>query len=182
MIKLAKLIKEIMDVPPTNNIQQASNAILSNDFINYIKSVENAQKEGYDKTNHLWFPTKSVEGGFPTIGYGHKIQTNHELDAYKKGISDSAVESLLKSDLSIANKHVHEYINHRYKVDLMLNPRQNEMLTDFAFNLGSLKKFPKFVDAVLKNDKSVQQKEYKRYSGGKELKQRNVTFYNRYLK
>jgi GH24 family phage-related lysozyme (muramidase) len=182
MIKLGKIVKEIMDVPPTNNVQQASTNVLSSDFINYIKFVENGQKVGYDKDKKLWFPHKSKEGGFPTIGYGHKIQTNHELTAFKKGISDGDVENLLKSDLTIANKHVHEYIKNRYKVDVMLTQKQSEMLTDFAFNLGSLKKFPKFVDAVLRNRWDIVKKEYQRSSGGKLLTGRNTSFYDRFLK
>jgi len=182
MIKLGKLVKEIMDAPPANNIQQASTNVLSSDFINYIKFVENGQKVGYDKTKKLWFPHKSVEGGFPTIGYGHKIQTNHELEAYKKGISDEDVEKLLKSDLTIANKHVHEYIKSRYKVDVMLTQKQSEMLTDFAFNLGGLKKFPRFVDAVLRNRWDIVKTEYVRTAAGKSLKQRNQSFYDRFLK
>ena len=182
MIKLKKIVKEIMDAPPTNNIQQASTNALSSDFINYIKFVENGQKVGYDKVKKLWFPHKSQEGGFPTIGYGHKIQSEHELEAFKKGISDSSVESLLKSDLTIANKHVHEYIKSRYKVDVMLTQKQNEMLTDFAFNLGGLKKFPKFVDAVLRNQWDIVKREYIRKSGGKDLTGRNTAFYDRFLK
>lgn len=171
-----------MDAPPTNNVQQASTNALSSDFINYIKFVENGQEVGYDKVKKLWFPHKSKEGGFPTIGYGHKIQTNHELTAMKKGISDGDVEKLLKSDLTIANKHVHEYIKNRYKVDVMLTQKQSEMLIDFAFNLGSLKKFPNFVDAVLRNKWDIVKKEYSRNAAGKPLKQRNQAFYDRFLK
>ncbi len=182
MIKLGKIVKEIMDASPANNIQQASANILSSDFINYIKFVENGQKVGYDKVKKLWFPHKSVEGGMPTIGYGHKIQTNNQLEAFKKGISDTDAENLLKSDLTIANKQVHEYIKHRYKVDVMLTQKQSEMLVDFAFNLGGLKKFPNFVDGVLRNNTELVKKEYQRSSGGKLLTGRNKAFYDRFLK
>ena len=106
----------------------------------------------------------------------------YKRQAFKKGISDGDVEKLLKSDLTIASKHVHEYIKNRYKVDVMLTQRQNEMLSDFAFNLGSLKKFPKFVDAVLRNQWDIVKKEYVRTASGKSLKQRNQAFYDRFLK
>ena len=56
------------------------------------------------------------------------------------------------------------------------------MLTDFAFNLGGLNKFPKFVDAVLRNKWDIVKKEYQRGSGGKLLKGRNSAFYDRFLK
>jgi len=178
MIKLGKIIKEIMDAIPPNNVQQAQSNVISSDFVNHIKMVENGQKVGYDKIKNLWFPHKSVEGGFPTIGYGHKIQSSSELNSMNKGITDKDVENLLKSDLSIANKHVHDYIKNRYKVDILLT----EMLTDFVFNLGGLKKFPKFVDAVLRNKWDVVKHQYIRNSSGKELKGRNKAFYDRFLK
>ena len=37
------------------------------------------------------------------------------------------------------------------------------MLIDFQFNLGGLEKFPKFTDAVFKNDTDTMMKEYKRF-------------------
>jgi len=185
MIKLGKLLKEIMDaVPatPQQNVQPAVTSNLSPEFVNYIKFVENGQKVGFDRNKKLWFPHKSYEGGLPTIGYGHKVKDNNQLTAFKKGITDDAVTRLLTNDLAEANKKVHEYIKNKYKVNLTLTQRQNEMLTDFAFNLGSLEKFPKFVDALLRNNNEVVKKEYKRFSNGKELTGRNTAFYNRFLK
>ena len=182
MIKLGKLVKEIIDGLPANHVQYASHNTSTNDFINYIKFVENGQKRGYDKVKKLWFPIKSVEGGLPTIGYGHKIKDNTEPQSMKKGMSDSDVSSLLQKDLDIAHGHVKDYIKRVYKVDLLLTPRQSEMLTDFAFNLGGLNKFPKFVDAVLRNQTEKIKHEYKRHAGGKELKGRNHAFFNRFLK
>lgn len=183
MIKLKKLIKEVMDAnQPPAHVQQATNAIANASFLNYIKSVENNSKAGFDKDKNLWFPSKSVEGGFPTIGYGHKIKDKKELEVLKRGISDEAVQKLLVKDIIDASQHVSEYIKRKYKVNLMLTEKQNEMLTDFAFNLGSLDKFPKFVDAVLRNNVEGMKQQYKRYTGGKELTGRNTAFYNRFLK
>jgi hypothetical protein len=183
MIKLKKIIKEIMDSnsPPITHVQSASSNIFSEDFINYMKSVENGVKKGFDSKKNMWYPHKSVEGGLPTIAYGHKIKNNHELKAFNRGMSDADALKLLSYDLSVANKHVHDYITKVYKVNLMLTPKQEQMLTDFAYN-GVLEKFPKFVDAVLKNDVVKMRSEYKRYSGGKELSDRNKQFFNTFLK
>jgi len=68
-----------------------------------------------------------------------------------------------------------------------LNDNQEEMLIDFVFNLGTLKKFPKFTEAVFKKDWETAKKEYKRsYSDDKgtrhELIGRNTTFFNKFLK
>ena len=176
-------IREIMDSnsPPVVNIRSYSTNILSNDFINYMKLVENGVKKGFDSKKNVWYPHKSVEGGLPTIAYGHKIKNDHELKSFSNGIRDEDALKLLSYDLSIANKHVHEYITRMYKVNLILTPKQEQMLTDFAYN-GVLEKFPKFVDAVLKNDVSKMRSEYKRFSGGKELTDRNRQFFNTFLK
>jgi GH24 family phage-related lysozyme (muramidase) len=55
------------------------------------------------------------------------------------------------------------------------------MFIDFAFNMGTLKKFPKFTEFALKNDLSGMKDQYKRYAGGKELKGRNTEFLKRFL-
>lgn len=182
MIKLKEIVNEIMDATPQHNIQPVSTNTMSSDFINYIKIIENGIGKGYDKHKKLWFPHKSYEGGLPTIGYGHKIKNNRELAGFKAGASNDTVTKLLTNDLAEANKHVHEYIKRKYKVSLVLSQKQNEMLTDFAFNLGGLEKFPKFTDAVLRNQWDIVKKEYKRHAGGKELTGRNTAFYNRFLK
>lgn len=182
MISLKRIVKEIMGDLPPPAIHQRSASETVDDFSSYIKSVENGRKVGYDKNKKLWFPHKSFEGGMPTIGYGHKVKDNHELEVYKNGISDSKVNNLLLNDLMIANKMVREYIKRKYKVNLVLSQKQNEILVDYAFNLGGLDKFPKFVDAVLKNRWDIARNEYIRKSGGKELTGRNKAFYNRYLR
>jgi|SRR5579862_4313763 len=179
MIKLAKLVKEIMTVPPMNHVQPVSTNIFSADFINYIKAVENSIKKGRAKEGQ-WFPYKDPAGWH--IGYGHKIKTTHELKAFRKGISDADTDKLLIDDLRIANKVVQDYIKNHYDVAVMLNKTQTEMLVDFAYNLGNLDKFPKFVDAVLHNDKATIKQEYQRKVGDQDLTGRNAAFYNRFLK
>ncbi len=180
MIKLGKLVKEIMDAPPTDIVQHVSTNAFSSDFVNYIKTVENSIKKGYNKEHKMWYPYQDPAGWH--IGYGHKIKNNSELEAFKKGASDSDIQRLLSDDLKIANKLVHDYIKRRYKVDVMLTPSQSEMLTDFSFNLGGLEKFPKFVDAILHNRMDIVKQEYVRNSGGKDLSGRNKAFYDRFLK
>ena len=184
MIRLRDIIKEIIATnppPPVVHVQPATTNIFSSDFIDYMKSVENGIKKGFDSKTNMWYPHKSVEGGLPTIAYGHKIKDKNELKTFKSGISDADASKLLSQDLSIANKKVHDYINRRYKVNIQLEPKQEQILTDFAYN-GVLEKFPRFVDAALRNDEEGMKHEYKRHSGGKELTDRNQQFYNKFLK
>ena len=151
----------------------SSKTELDHSFIDYIKSAENAGKTGYDKQKKLWFSHKSFEGGSDTIGYGHKIQTGED---FSKGITDSQAEDLLKKDLEKAKEQVYKEIGSR-----QLNKKQLEMFVDFVFNMGTLKKFPKFTLAALKNDESGIKSQYKRFAGGKELKGRNAAFRGRFL-
>lgn len=146
---------------------------LDQSFIDYIKTVENAGKTGYNKQKKLWFPHKSFEGGSDTIGYGHKIQKGED---FSKGITDSQAEDLLKKDLEKAKKQVYNELGNR-----QMSKKQLEMFVDFVFNMGTLKKFPKFTAAALKNDEKTMKDQYKRYTGGKELKGRNDAFVRRFL-
>ena len=142
-------------------------------FIDYLKYVENGNKTGYDKEKKLWFPHKSVEGGNDTIAYGHKIQNGEDFSG---GITDSQAEALLKKDIEKARMQINKELK-----GTKLTPKQEEMFIDFVFNMGTLKKFPKFVQATLKNDESGMNDQYKRFAGGKELKGRNMAFARRYL-
>ncbi len=179
MIKLKELLKEI-DAAPA--IVQATNEF-SPDFIGYMKSVENAAKQGYQKNK--WYPHISPEGGNQTIAYGHKLKDN-EVTQYANGISDSEAERLLKTDLELARKTAYANIKAMFNVQLLLDKSQEEMLVDYVFNLGSLKQFPKFTRAVLNKDWKTAAKEYKRTfkskSGDRLELARNKIFFDRYLK
>ena len=150
-----------------------SNSAIDQSFVDYIKSVENAARVGFDKQKKLWFPHKSVEGGSDTIGYGHKIQSGED---FSNGITDSQADSLLKKDLEKAKKQVEKEVGTN-----RLSKKQMEMFVDFVFNMGTLKKFPKFTAAALSNDVSGMRAQYKRFTGGRELKGRNAAFLQRFL-
>lgn len=142
-------------------------------FIDYMKRVENAGRVGYDAKKRLWFPHKSVEGGSDTIAYGHKIQPGED---FSKGITDQQAVELLKKDIETAKSIVYKELKNR-----KLTPKQEEMFVDFVFNMGTLRKFPKFTQAVLKNDVESMKKQFKRFVGDKELKGRNTSFLKRFL-
>lgn len=143
-------------------------------FIGYIKNVENAAQTG--RSGGVWFPHKSYEGGTDTIGYGHKIKAGED---FSKGLSDEQVNNLLIQDLRVHEDVVKNEIGTDVYTNLDINRKQ--MLIDFAFNLGTLKGFPKFTQGVIDNNIQVMQDEYPRYSGGQLLKRRNDIFYNTFL-
>jgi GH24 family phage-related lysozyme (muramidase) len=176
--KPIKVSRQLVSRPGiTQTVQKTtptkSTATLDQSFVDYIKSVENAGKKGFDKKRNLWFPHKSFEGGSDTIGYGHKIQPGED---FSKGITDVQAETLLKKDLQKALSQVNKEVGGR-----PLSKKQMEMFVDFVFNMGTLKKFPKFTQAALKNDLKGMKDQYKRFAGGKELKGRNSAFLQRFL-
>lgn len=132
----------------------------SHSFIEYLKQVE-----GFS-------PTVYYIGDKPHIGYGHAIKQG---EIYNR-LSESSATELLVKDV----KAVYGRLNAKYGSEL--SNRQQEMLADYFFNLGSMTKFPKMEAAILANDLPAMRREYKRYFNGKPLTGRNTAFYNRYLK
>ena len=98
---------------------------------------------------------------------------------FSSGLTDVEADALLKKDIELARQTVRREIK-KYGGST-LSPEKEEMLIDFSFNIGTIHKFPKFVGAILKDDWKTAKKEYKRYSLGKELKNRNEEFYKRFL-
>ncbi len=68
--------------------------------------------------------------GLPTIGYGHLIKPN-EKELFKKGITKSEAEELLKADAIIAERAILRLITES------LNDNQFDALVSFTFNLGA---------------------------------------------
>ena len=176
--RIQKILTEALDQPPA--IHQHHQQEFSAGFINYIKHAENGIRSGFDKKTGLWKPHRSVEGGSDTIAYGHKIKPGEHFD---KGITEDKAIELLNRDLHIAREHAKMEVTKKYGPGIFenLSLLQQEMLTDFVFNLGSLQSFPKFTRGVLLNDKNIIEKEYRRFTGGRELTSRNQMFRNRYL-
>ena len=124
-------------------------AILTNSkFIEALKSVENSVKAGFDKKKQLWFPHRSLEGGMPTIAYGHKVLNVQEHEVFNKGITEEQALKLLEQDMKTAYDNAQEdwdkWIQHN--TTLLNNPLFEELtekyqgvLVNIAYNTGSLK-------------------------------------------
>ena len=141
-------------------------------FIAYIKSVEGLGKGSTEKKHVAYYDTV---GEVWTIGYGHTgnvksgmIWTGAQADAY------------LIDDLMKAETIALDFVKRNYPAS-KLGITQTQMLTDFAFNLGGLGKFPNFTKAVVNKNWKVAAQEYKRYGGGKELTNRNAQFFKTFL-
>ena len=141
------------------------------DFVAYIKEQEGSKK---DKRGYHVAYQDSV--GKWTIGYGHAS------NSVKPGMkwTEAKAEEQLKRDINKAESIAKSYVAEKFP-GKTLGSTQLKMLTDFAFNLGGLRKFPKFTAAVVYKNWSEAAKNYKRFAGGMELTKRNRDFYNKFL-
>tara|TARA_Y100000593_G_scaffold32727_1_gene64510 strand:- start:2348 stop:2824 length:477 start_codon:yes stop_codon:yes gene_type:complete len=156
--------------------------VIRDDFLDFIKRVENGAKIGYDPETSMWKPHASPEGGNDTIGYGHKLADDETW--MQSGVSDANIEDLLLNDLWRAEDGANTVVDNFNKLDQY----KQEMLVDFVYNLGAhgLRRFPKFRKAIADDDIATMRQEYKRYytdSNGvkKELEHRNREFYDMFL-
>jgi len=141
-------------------------------FISYIKSVEGLGKGSTEKKHVAYYDTV---GKVWTIGYGHtgNVKSSMTWPA-------AVAEQYLIDDLMKAETIVLDFVKRNYPT-FKLGTTQTQMLTDFAFNLGGLGKFPTFTKAVVTKNWKVAAQEYKRYGDGKELTNRNEQFYKTFL-
>lgn len=144
------------------------------DFVDYIKNVEG---KVIDPNTGLHKAYKD-DVGVVTIGYGHSEKTDPSIKLGMK-IPETKAVKLLQTDLKRHEQIVLNYVQKRFP-GKRLDDEQLQMLTDFSFNAG-ITKFPNFAKAVVNKDWETAKKEYKRYAGGRELKNRNQNFYNKFL-
>lgn len=139
--ELANAITEEVDAvhqPPA--VKQSGK--YTQDFIVYMKKVENEQKAGYISKTDLWFPYKSLEKGTnKTIAWGHRL-TDSEManNTFVRGLTTKEANQLLIKDLDEAKEKVfryHERWKRKYIENLqkaaMANP--NSPSSKFAMNL-----------------------------------------------
>lgn len=154
-------------------------------FLHQAEGGKEVQKELGHFRRGRFFPYPSVEGGAPTVGFGHKMDPGEVI---RKGLTEAEADKLLEEDLSKATGRAKDYIEGRFgsKAWDKLDDKRKAMATEFAFNLGNLEKFPKFTKALIEGDWETIAEEYKRYytteSGEtKELAGRNRLFYETYI-
>jgi len=133
---------------------------------------ENADRSGYNEEKGLWFPHESVEGGLPTIGYGHKLTSAGQ---YSKGLTDKQVLDLLDKDIKEHEQNAKRIVDEKYTKGTFdkLSQDKQMLLTDYSYN-GVLSKFPTFTEGVVYDDRPKMLEQYKRYTDGTPLKKRNA--------
>lgn len=128
-------------------------------YLSDLRVLENSIKKGYK--NNKWYPHSSIEGGANTIAYGHKLMPG---ESFSSGLTEQQAKDLQKKDVLAHQVKAEKYVDDKYgKGSYDKLPQNSQMLlTDYAYNLGSLNKFPSFVEGVFKGDKNKMLQQYER--------------------
>lgn len=167
-----------------------------NRYVQSLKAEENPNNKGFDKASGLWFPF-DVSSTERNIGWGLNLAnySDEEIARFEKGLTTEEVEKMFKGTI---DKHMNksmDWINEWQGSNIYgdntgyrgkqgnwkkLPDHVKTALTDYHYNLGSLKKFPKFVTAVMNNDLVTAKKEYER-SATIDGKKTKLTKRNKYI-
>lgn len=141
-------------------------------FVEVHKEVENSIKAGYDPYTKTWRPHGSLEGGTPTLAYGHKLLQRDidNGDIYVNGMPypvwnfpDDMAVALLVQDLRQAEFIANSQWNAFHPDGPLfgrLSLKYMAVLTAVAFNAGGFLNhgrlvWPKLWKAVKDNDDST---------------------------
>lgn len=163
--------------------------MFSDNFLEYIMRNENDRL----RVSGTGMRHSSVEGGTDTVGFGHKLTKAEEASGKIYGMDIDSLtpedaKQIMLMDLSVhqerAKKQLEEFQKNKKVSNARkwedLSPREKEILTDYSYN-GVLDQFPKFTDALVRNDQDEMRKQYKRYTDGTPLTGRNNDFFDLYL-
>lgn len=116
-----------------------------------------------------------------TIGYGH--HNKDVLKNFPNGITETKALEMLGEDADAALSNTEIWWNSKYKSGdwEKLDESTQYMLADIGYNVGHIREFPKFANAINTGDFELAEAQYKRYDNNIELG-RNVPFMEEYLK
>jgi hypothetical protein len=135
----------------------------------------------YDEASDMHYPHYVNDEKSATIGYGH-----HNKDVFKDypdGISGTKADELLGIDADKALSDTEIWWNSKYKSGdwEKLDASTQYLLADIGYNVGHIREFPKFANAINTGDFEKAESNYKRYDNKVELG-RNKTYMEEYLK
>lgn len=151
-------------------------------FLNALMEVENGIKKGY--RNGLWFPHESVEGGTPTIAYGHKLTvTEYSSGVYDSGIGELAAVQLMIDDCRKAYDQLEWAWTESQKTVFTNIPKKYQyVLLDLVYNTGINKvyrssswKWPKLAQAIKDRDDQQVYEQSMRYFTNPQGQKRALT-------
>ena len=135
---------------------------MDNSFTEMLKQLENRYSKGYNPMTYTWAPHQSVEGGTPTLGYGHKM-TDKELNSKNvivggktfpmDNITTKDAEKIFELDWKRSNQEAEKWIGPDWK---NLDPAKQAITAELFFNMGYNKasEFKNYKEKILANDPS----------------------------
>ena len=128
-----------------------------------------------------YYPYESYEGGTKTIGFGHKIGKDPEIDKlydFEGGLSEPQIQELFLRDLDSAYKRTwqHFFNNYGQKAWDKLSDKSKVALTDVSFQKGLPSK--EIMDFYIKGDKEEVAKRIR----GRGYKRRDDIIIEKYVK
>ena len=181
------VIEQVKAIP--NQMLEGMNNKEYNPSEEYMKALmlqENENNAGL--RDNKYYPYDSVEGGTPTIGYGHKL-TEAEVKAkkYSSGLTKEEVDKLMRNDLNRHKTVAQSSFEKQYgKGSFNKLPGQlKDIVVDYSYTGTGVNEFPNFHKSVYEystaNDPAIKQAAYnnmlaqhKRYTKGQELVKRNA--------
>lgn len=128
-----------------------------NDFLEALMEEENGIRAGWDEEKQRWFPHESLEGGTPTIAYGHKLSGventlgtidlgSTEVDVFHEGLTEEQAVQLLLQDVHSAAEVLRNRVVDYWK----LPERYQQVLIAVQFNTGNVSErtWPKLLAAM----------------------------------
>ena len=120
-------------------------------YTDVLKDIEHGKllkdiKAGIIKDKY--YPYESYEGGTKTIGFGHKIGKDPEIDKlydFEGGLSEPQIQELFLRDLDSAYKRTwqHFFNQHGQKAWDRLSDKSKVALTELSYNIGNTKAYEK---------------------------------------
>jgi hypothetical protein len=158
------IVLESDEVPIVANQTSKDVQIDNNDkFYSLVKTLENSVKAGFDKETNTWKPHTSLEGGRPTIAWGHKLTPEEAKGNYvmvgdtkvslDTGLTNEQADMLFKQDMDIAKTEAKKFIGEDFD---KLSNKQQLLATELFYNLGAnkAKQYTNFKEKLLAGDES----------------------------
>jgi hypothetical protein len=141
-------LRSVESTGPTNPDEHPDTPYIPSD--SFKKFLRNAEGTVIDPVTQLHMPYQTEGDGLWHVGIGHLIGDGKQGPGrFAGGISENESDQIFASDI-VEHRARARSGSGAAKFDKLDQHRQ-EILTEIAFNTGSLEKFPDFTQAVLDN-------------------------------
>lgn len=144
--------------------------VLTDKYLDFVKSLENSVKRGYNPETGMWKAYNSPEGGGKTLGYGTKIGSkSHPLyNDVKLGkeFTDKEVHDIMYQDLDKAYDNTRKWFAENYDTLAFdtIQPQIKQALVYKQYHSrGGIGSYPKFAEGAVKGDLEQMKRENASY-------------------